>query len=40
MPISMPEMLRPRHELPTPAFRVFCALLLVGLVVAAARALL
>jgi hypothetical protein len=36
----MPEMLRPRHEFPTPAFRAFCAVLLVAAVVLAARTLL
>jgi len=40
MPMSMPEMLRPRDEFPTPAFRAFCALLLVAAVALAARALL
>jgi hypothetical protein len=40
MPMSMPKMLRPRHEFPTPAFLAFLALLVAAAIAVAARLLL
>ena len=37
---SMPKLLRPREEFPTPAFRVFVALLVAAAIALAVRALI